>query len=125
MSHIRVWAPAATSVDLVTPDSRVAMNQAGSDTDRGWWESDRDLPPGALYRFAIDADDVVPDPRSQRQPEGPEGWSQTVDHSAFEWHDDEWTGFPLAAAVIYELHVGTFSPEGTFDGVIGKLDELI
>ena len=123
MSPIRVWAPAADSVELVTPDDRRPMSQSPVDTDRGWWESEADLSAGALYKFAL-ADGLVPDPRSPRQPEGPEGWSQTVDHTMFEWSDWEWTGFPLAAAVIYELHVGTFSPAGTFDGAIDKLDEL-
>ena len=123
MSPIRVWAPAADSVELVTPDDRRPMSQSPVDTDRGWWESETDLGAGALYKFAL-ADGLVPDPRSPRQPEGPGGWSQTVDHTLFEWSDGEWTGFPLAAAVIYELHVGTFSPAGTFDGAIDKLDEL-
>jgi maltooligosyltrehalose trehalohydrolase len=117
---IRVWAPLAETMELVTPDSRELLEQ----TTGGWWESSTQLAPGALYRFAIDGE-VAPDPRSPRQPDGPHGWSQTVDHSEFAWHDHDWTGFPLAAAVIYELHVGTFSPAGTFAGVIEKLDDLV
>jgi maltooligosyltrehalose trehalohydrolase len=124
MTRVRVWAPAADSVELVTPDDRRPMQPSAVDGDRGWWESAEDLPDGSLYKFAL-GDDLVPDPRSPRQPDGPEGWSQIVDHSRFEWHDGEWTGFPLAAAVIYEMHVGTFSPAGTFDGAIDKLDELV
>lgn len=120
MTRIRVWAPNAESVGLVTPDRQSVMEQ----TTHGWWESSEELAPDSRYRFAV-GDVVVPDPRSPRQPEGPEGWSQTVDHSAFEWHDADWTGFPLASAVVYELHVGTFSPDGTFDGVLGRLDELV
>ena len=125
MRRLRVWAPVAEAVDLITPDGRVPMEPSPIDTDRGWWEVDHDFPAGAFYKFALDGGDAVPDPRSPRQPEGPEGWSQAVDHAAFEWHDEDWTGFPLAAAVVYELHVGTFSPAGTFDGVIDKLDELV
>ena len=124
MNRIRVWAPAAESVDLVTLDDRRPMSPSAGDIDRGWWESDEALPDGALYKFAL-GDDVAPDPRSPRQPGGPEGWSQTVDHARFEWHDGEWTGFPFAAAVVYELHVGTFSPAGTFAGVVDALDELV
>ncbi|MEO5725283.1 MAG: malto-oligosyltrehalose trehalohydrolase [Ilumatobacteraceae bacterium] len=120
MSNVRVWAPAVSVIELVTPDDRIALVAAGG----GWWESAVALPAGTRYRFAIGGE-LLADPRSGRQPDGPQGWSQTVDHNAFAWHDSAWAGFPLAAAVIYELHVGTFSAEGTFDGVIGKLDELV
>ncbi|MCU1400465.1 MAG: treZ [Acidimicrobiales bacterium] len=120
MSTARVWAPLAESVELATPTSQSAMTQA----DGGWWESAEDLPADALYRFVVDGS-PYPDPRSPRQPDGPNGWSQAVDHSAFEWTDQEWVGFPLPAAVLYELHVGTFSAEGTFDGAIAHLDHLV
>ena len=115
----RVWAPKPETVELETADGVVAMRS----TDGGWWEADA-LPPDTDYRFVLDGE-PSPDPRSPRQPDGPHGWSRTVDHAGFEWTDEGWTCFPLAAAVIYEMHVGTFSPEGTFDGAIGKLDELV
>jgi maltooligosyltrehalose trehalohydrolase len=124
MTRVRVWAPNAEAVDLVTPDGRVAMVPIRLGVGRGWWESPDHLEPDALYRFAI-GDCELPDPRSARQPDGPGGWSQVVDHRRFEWHDRDWTGFPLAAAVVYELHVGTFSASGTFDGVIEHLDHFV
>jgi maltooligosyltrehalose trehalohydrolase len=68
---------------------------------------------------------VIPDPRSAQQREGIEGWSELVDHHAFAWTDGGWTCFPLEQALIYELHVGTFSAEGTFAGVIAHIDHLI
>ncbi len=116
---ISVWAPDVESIELETPGGRMAM-EAGDD---GWWIG-TDLEPGSRYRFVIGGR-ALPDPRSPRQPEGPQGWSQTVDHAAFEWTDHDWTSFPLASAVIYELHVGTFTPAATFDGVIERLDELV
>ncbi|MCU1387572.1 MAG: malto-oligosyltrehalose trehalohydrolase, partial [Ilumatobacteraceae bacterium] len=119
MSTVRVWAPLAPSVDLARPSSQTAM-VAG---DGGWWESAEDVPADALYRFVIDGS-AYPDPRSPRQPDGPDGWSQAVDHSIFEWTDQDWAGFPLPAAVLYELHIGTFSTEGTFDGAVAHLDQL-
>jgi maltooligosyltrehalose trehalohydrolase len=88
----------------------------------GWWRSER--PHRGRYRFVVDGDARV-DPRSPALPDGIDGWSETVDHDAFAWTDDRWTGFPLAAAVLMELHVGTFSPAGTFDGVVEHLDSLV
>ena len=120
---IRVWAPKVDAIGLETSAGVSSMEP--DDGDRaGWWQSCVDLEPGALYRFVIDGDSHA-DPRSRRQPDGPHGWSQLVDHSGFEWTDQNWAGFPIASAVLYELHIGTFSREGTFDGVIAKLDELV
>ncbi|MEO6125946.1 MAG: malto-oligosyltrehalose trehalohydrolase [Ilumatobacteraceae bacterium] len=115
----RVWAPTPTTVEFETELGTSAMRPI----DDGWWEGDG-LAADTAYRFVLDGE-PSPDPRSPRQPDGPQGWSRTVDHSAFAWTDSGWTSFPLAAAVIYEMHVGTFSPEATFDGAIEKLDELV
>jgi maltooligosyltrehalose trehalohydrolase len=94
--------------------------------DGGWWELARpNVGPGALYAFVIDGGPPRPDPRSAFQPDGVHGPSQIVDHEAFAWHDDLWRGLPLTGAVLYELHVGTFTPEGTFDAVVGRLDHLV
>jgi maltooligosyltrehalose trehalohydrolase len=87
----------------------------------GWWRTPE--PHSGAYRFVVDGDEL-PDPRSPWQPEGIRGPSHTVDHDSFPWTDHAWTGRPLAASVLYELHVGTFTDEGTFDGVIRKLDHL-
>ncbi len=90
----------------------------------GWFETDVTAPPGADYGFSLDGGPPRPDPRSAWQPYGVDGPSRTLGHMAFEWSDSAWTGHPLAGSVVYELHVGTFSPEGTFDGALGLLPHL-
>ena len=80
--------------------------------------------PGSRYRFRIDGELEVPDPASRFNPEDVHGPSEVVDPRAFEWRDDAWRGRPWHEAVIYELHVGTFTPEGTFAGVEKRLDHL-
>ncbi len=90
----------------------------------GYWSATfNDLPPGTLYRYRIDGrdDHVFPDPASRFQPAGVHGPSQVVDPSAFAWTDRAWRTPPLERTVFYELHVGTFTPEGTFRGAIGRL----
>ncbi len=122
MTGFGVWAPYAERVELDLEGTRIAMTRDEGD----WWRADvAEAGPGARYRFALDDGPLRPDPRSPFQPEGIEGPSQVVDHGAFAWTDGAWRGSPLPAAVLYELHVGTFSPEGTFDGAIGHLDHLV
>jgi maltooligosyltrehalose trehalohydrolase len=87
----------------------------------GWWRAEEHH---GEYRFVVDGD-PLPDPRSPWQPAGVGGPSHTLDHGAFGWTDASWHGRPLAACVIYECHVGTFSPSGTFDGVAERLDHLV
>jgi maltooligosyltrehalose trehalohydrolase len=97
--------------------------------DDGWW-TPVDLPrrafePEADYGFVLDDDPHDhPDPRSRRQPGGVHEMSRTFDPSSFEWRDQAWTGRQLAGSVVYELHIGTFTPDGTLDSAIGKLDHL-
>ncbi len=118
---MRVWAPFGNSVDIETrTESQTTSMTLG---DGGWWFAES-LPAESHYRFVVDGV-AVPDPRSQRQPEGPTSWSCVVDHDAFRWSDATWKGLPLASAVIYEMHIGTFSPQGTFVGAIDKLDHLV
>jgi maltooligosyltrehalose trehalohydrolase len=129
---ISVWAPRADEVALVVVgegggERRVAM--AGPD-ERGWFRapagSADTIGAGDTYGFCLDGGPSRPDPRSPWQPDGVDGLSRPVDHGAFGWTDDGWAGRPLdGSTVIYELHVGTFSPEGTFDGAIGRLDHLV
>jgi maltooligosyltrehalose trehalohydrolase len=88
----------------------------------GWYSASL---PSELYRVGPDGGEPVPDPRSGSQPEGLEGPTAWVDQAAFAWTDADWRGIDLAEALIYELHVGTFTPEGTFEAVIGKLDHLV
>ena len=115
-----VWAPFAARVALDAEGRREEMVQEPGD----WWRG-RALPPGTDYGFVLDgSDDVLPDPRSPWQPDGVHGRSRTVDHAAFAWHDGGWTPPRLADCVVYELHVGTFTPEGTFDAAVDRLPYL-
>jgi maltooligosyltrehalose trehalohydrolase len=119
VTPIAVWAPALDTVAVeVAGGERWPLERA----DGGWWRLGRDH--DGEYRFVVDGD-ALPDPRSPWQPAGVRGPSHTVDHGAFAWHDAAWHGFPLAAAVLCEVHVGTFSPAGTFDGVAERLDHLV
>ncbi|MDQ2688843.1 MAG: malto-oligosyltrehalose trehalohydrolase [Chloroflexota bacterium] len=93
--------------------------------DGGWWAAPIELAPGTDYAFAIDGGEPLPDPRSPWQPGGIHGPSRTVDHGAFAWTDAGWRAPPLASGAIYELHVGTFTPAGTFDSAIERLPELV
>jgi maltooligosyltrehalose trehalohydrolase len=125
MTLFRVWAPRAQRVDVVLAgDRRHPMD--GPD-DRGWFRADvAGAGPGDDYAYSLDGGDPRPDPRSNWQPHGVHGPSRLVDHAAFAWTDQGWDGgVPLAEAVLYELHVDTFSPEATYDGVIPKLGHLV
>jgi maltooligosyltrehalose trehalohydrolase len=118
----RVWAPGARRLDVVLDGRRVAMT-AGED---GWWTAEAGGDgPGRDYAFAVDGGTPLPDPRSPWQPQGVDGPSRVVDHAAFRWTDAGWQAPPLAAGLVYELHVGTFTPAGTFDGAIERLDHLV
>ncbi|HUP72020.1 MAG TPA: malto-oligosyltrehalose trehalohydrolase [Acidimicrobiales bacterium] len=114
-----LWAPRAAAV-LIDLDDGVS-HPMECDGD-GWWRID--LQSAGRYRYVVDGF-AMADPCSPWQPDGVDGWSHTVDHEAFDWHDDSWTGRPISAAVIYELHIGTFTSEGTFDGAIDHLDHLV
>jgi maltooligosyltrehalose trehalohydrolase len=115
---IQVWAPAARAVELDTGDQRRPLTRSRR---AGWWQAEA---PAADYAFRIDGGDPLPDPRSLRQPSGSSGPSRPYDHNAFSWTDTGWRGIPLPGSVIYELHTGTFTAEGTFDAAATKLDYL-
>jgi malto-oligosyltrehalose trehalohydrolase len=117
-----LWAPSARSVDIEV-DGRVAsMRPAGN----GWYEHDEaGAAAGMLYRFRIDGELFIPDPASRFNPDDVHGASAVVDPRAFAWTDGDWRGRPWHEAVVYELHVGTFSPQGTFAGVEARLDYLV
>ncbi|MGZ3678250.1 MAG: malto-oligosyltrehalose trehalohydrolase, partial [Ktedonobacterales bacterium] len=121
MTTFCVWAPNAHRVAVQTLGERVPMN-AG---ERGWWRVEvATATPGTDYQFVLDGGEALPDPRSQWQPHGVFGPSRVVDHSLFHWNDAGWQAPPLESALIYELHVGTFTPAGTFDAAIARLDHL-
>ncbi len=123
MAVFEVWAPAASHVELVLDEGGRLPMKGG---EHGYWSLDVPTAgPGTRYRYSLDGGPARPDPRSQWQPEGVDGPSAVVEHSCFEWSDGGWAGFTLDRAVLYECHVGTFSPEGTFAGAIGRLGHLV
>jgi maltooligosyltrehalose trehalohydrolase len=122
MTSFRVWAPHAIKVELELRGKRHGM-AAG---DHGWWSIQLPLAESnADYAFILDGGEPLPDPRSPWQPRGIHGPSRLVDHRAFRWTDRHWQSVPLSAALIYELHIGTFTAQGTFRSAIDKLDELV
>ncbi|WP_354230719.1 malto-oligosyltrehalose trehalohydrolase [Arthrobacter bambusae] len=123
-----VWAPNADSVRLVADGREYAMEHH-DDAAPGWWRAPADVAgqesDGVPYGYIVDGEGPFPDPRSRRQPEGVHALSATFDPSVHEWQDSAWKGRQLKGAVIYELHLGTFTPEGTLDAAAAKLDYLV
>jgi len=124
MHRFAVWGPLAERLSLSVAGKVLEME--GPD-DRGWWQRDvNDAGHGTDYGFVFEQDDkVYPDPRSRWQPNGVHNPSRVYEQNKFNWHDQRFQSPPLASGVIYELHVGTFTSQGTFDAAIGKLDYLV
>jgi len=121
--HFRVWAPAAREV-LVEVYGERTLRTALSPGGDGYYEATvEQVHAGQRYRYVLDGT-ALPDPCSCFQPEGPHGPSEIVDTTAYRWRDAGWRGIGLAGMVLYELHVGTFTPEGTFAAAAGKLAYL-
>ena len=122
MHVFEVWAPRAHTMDVKIGNKKNAMEKR----ERGWWSATlEEAAPGTDYGFVIDGlEPLLPDPRTQWQPNGVHGESRIVDHSAFAWSDHIWQAPPLSSALIYELHLGTFTPEGTLKAAEGHLDYL-
>jgi maltooligosyltrehalose trehalohydrolase len=122
MISFRLWAPNANQVELKIGSDFFGMTRG----DGNWWRTEIPLAKtGIDYAFVLDGGEPVPDPRSPWQPNGIHGPSRTVDHGAFSWTDKRWQAKPLSSAIVYELHVGTFTPQGTFIAAIDKLDYLV
>ena len=123
MTRIQVWAPLARSVTLVAGAATYGMEVVPG----GWWRADVDaLGHGDDYSFLLDGEDtLLPDPRSAWQPHGVHGASRLYDHSRFSWTDAGWRGVQLPGSVVYELHIGTFTTEGTLDAAVERLDHLV
>ena len=120
---VEVWAPIPARLALRRPGRPDAAMRR---VDGGWWRLDVDLAPGDGYGFVIDDDErALPDPRSRRQPDGVHRPGVAFDPAAHAWADAAWTGRQLAGGVIYELHVGTFTSEGTLDSAIERLGHLV
>jgi maltooligosyltrehalose trehalohydrolase len=122
--HFRVWAPKALRVSVVVesrPGCEYELMPEGEGYYSGLFNAVRG---GDLYRFRLDGEEKYPDPASRFQPEGPHGPSEVIDHSSFPWTDEEWTGPLLKGQVIYEMHIGTFTSEGTWEAAENELPEL-
>jgi len=117
-----VWAPDAHTVELHLPGEERLVDMVPA--PGGWWTAPFDLEPGTDYAYRVDGSPNRPDPRSALQPDGVHGHSRTVDPATWQWTDQDWEGKDLRGSVIYELHVGTFTPEGTLDAAISRLDHL-
>ena len=117
----RLWSPYASSVELVTDSGRTAMERVPGD----WWTSGVEVRVGERYAFSLDGGDPRPDPRGLALPDGPAGPTEHADVASFQWTDGDWPGRPLEGAIIYETHVGTFTPAGTLDAAIDKLPHLV
>jgi maltooligosyltrehalose trehalohydrolase len=133
--RFRVWAPEADRVDVVLyPPKHPAQNSPEQSERRlrltragnGYFETTVPASAGAFYKYSLDGGEAFPDPASRFQPEGPHGPSQVVDPSAFAWSRDEaaWPGVSIEGQVLYELHIGTFTPAGTFMGAIAEFERL-
>jgi len=123
--HFRLWAPKRSGVDVALMDTTdkapqrfFPLEDEGNGYFSGYVDEAR---PGTLYKFRLDGGDMFPDPASHFQPEGPHGPSQVVEHHSFPWTDAQWPGLSLRGQVIYELHIGTFTPEGTYRSAQKKL----
>ncbi|MBG6226221.1 maltooligosyltrehalose trehalohydrolase [Arthrobacter sp. CAN_A2] len=123
-SPFEVWAPRAESLTLVAAGARYPMTQG----EGGWWHAPEAPTDTAdvSYGYLVDGSETpVPDPRSRRQPDGVHELSRTFDPAVHQWQDGSWQSPGMNGGVIYEMHLGTFTPEGTLDAAIGKLDHLV
>lgn len=117
-----VWSPLKKKVELLIGVEEKPYSM--SCDDHGYWTTEiKNIPPGTLYRYRIEGKDPLPDPASRFQPQGVHGPSMVID-PAYKWTDDDWKGVPMKDMIQYELHVGTFTSEGTFDGIKNKLSYL-
>jgi len=122
MTDFAVWAPTPAVVGLDVDGVTHPMTRSSD----GWWRTTVDTAPDARYGFLLDDDpQLLPDPRSARQPDGVHAASALWDEGGATWTDDGWAGRPVEGAVVYELHIGTFTAAGTFDSAIEKLDHLV
>ncbi len=122
-THFRVWAPRRRTLEVVLEASGRSTFPLQAE-EGGYFSGFAPAAAGTRYRFRLDGDQLYPDPASRFQPEGPHGPSQIVDPSTFDWTDRGWLGLSLPGQVIYEMHLGTFTPEGTWAAAMRELTEL-
>lgn len=120
MAGTSVWAPRAECAKLYVAGHPFPLDRG----EGGWWHGSVTLEDGDDYTFILDGRRALPDPRSSWQPQGVRGASRFVDHSKFVWSDATWQPPQWENAIVYELHIGTFTPDGTFDAAIKRLQHL-
>lgn len=121
VAKVALWGPRCKKADLVVNGKTMSLNKAAF----GYWTLETsEIKPGDHYQFSINGK-LLPDPASLSQPDGPHKASMAVDVSDFTWTDEGWRNMPMENYIIYELHTGTFTPEGTFEAIIDKLDHLV
>src|SRR5215210_2741053 len=123
-AHARVWAPACTSVEFILEGDHGQSNYPLAREDDGFFSADVPARTDARYWLRLNGAELRPDPCSRFQPDGPHGPSQVVDPSAYSWQDESWKGVGATGNVIYEMHVGTFTPQGTWVAATQELPEL-
>src|SRR5688572_19884102 len=123
--HFRVWAPQSRSAQVELIDGGKIQRTVALSEEKGGYFSGliEDIGPGALYKYRLDSGSF-PDPASRFQPDGPHGPSQVIDAAAFKWTDKDWKGVAVRDLVIYEMHLGTFTPEGTWRAAAAQLKAL-
>lgn len=123
-TRFKLWAPKCKALQLKLKGRRSLIEMDAMDD--GWFRVDVEgVGAGALYKYVLPDGSAIPDPTSRHQPEGIAGFSEVIDPQAFGWTDRGWRGRPWEEAIIYELHIGTFTEEGTFAAAIAKLDHLV
>jgi maltooligosyltrehalose trehalohydrolase len=124
--RFRVWAPGHQRVDVVVYGPDVETAYPLEPEEDGYFAGlVTAVGAGTRYKYRLDGEETLPDPASRSQPDGVHGASEVVDPAAFEWTDAGWKGIPIEQMVIYELHVGTAAPQGTFDALVERLDDLV
>lgn len=122
-TYVTVWAPLRESLHLVLENGQVEA--MGKDEQGIWTTKSIALPAGQRYKLSVEESEPLPDPCSLSQPDGVHGYSEVIDLNKHDWGDSTWQNPVLASYILYELHVGTFTPEGTFDAIVQKLDYLV
>jgi len=121
-AEITLWSPTSEQIAIVTDSGKLPLEKS----EYGYWRLiTNDIKPGTRYKFEINGKDQFPDPASLSQPDGVHERSEAMDITNFQWTDNQWNNIPLEEYIIYELHTGTFTEEGTFEAIEKKLDHLI
>jgi len=126
-AHARVWAPACHTVEMIVerPHGQDIVTPLDREADGFFSGSVQNVRPGDRYWYQLDGDRRRPDPVSRFQPDGPHGGSAIVDPRSFRWTDASWKGVPREGQVLYELHIGTFTPEGTWNAAAERIEDLV